>query len=1211
MTLSRTSRNQSRNSTRQRASQASSSEPHGCMLDKDAASRNSRRRSRSPPSGRRTAGRKRSLSPKRSDETPVNESNPGTGGSDDVKKLSMKERLAMWKKRKELGKGADSPVSSAAASPAEPPTRPMSPALSADDENNGGSQFVTAPSSIPSDTGQRSPSLVSASSGEQLAIADNDASSRKQLLIQPQSSNAGAKPKTDTRTSLATAKAKPIGKLGKVKTAGPAFGSRIKKMALSRPSPLASSVFGVEQDENDMAQNASGNSNRRKLVPLSPLASADLLATEKDTATNDSQSEKPLDQRSESEKESALMDVDDADDEVDPLEEYMQNIESQAANTSVDAAGDREVEGGTATSTGVRSENPASKQTTLAEDDMDDMDYVDPDVEDVLALAAKRLKRKEIAAVDHSKMNYESFKRNFYIEPAELRNMDPAEVDRMRADLGGIKIRGVDPPKPATSWSHFGLPAACADVIKRQGFERPTPVQAQTVPAILSGRDVIGVAKTGSGKTLAFILPMLRHIKAQRPLAQGEGPIGLVMTPTRELAVQIHRECKPFLRPLGLRAVCAYGGSAIKDQIGELKSGCEIVVCTPGRLIDLLCANSGRVTNLHRVTYLVLDEADRMFDMGFEPQVSKIVQIVRPSRQTVMFSATFPRQIEALARKILRRPLEIVVGGRALIPPEVTMHAAVVETKDKFLRLLGILGESFNNNKETLALIFVDRQEAADTLLRDLMRRGYVCNSLHGGKDQTDRDQAIIDFKNGVYSVLIATSVAARGLDVRGLTLVINYDCPNHMEDLVHRVGRTGRAGNKGDAYTFIAPEQDRYANEVVKAMRLSGLTPPNDVQELADLFLEKVRQGKERHSSSKSGFGGKGLEKLDKDRNMVKKIQKVTYGSADGEGLDDDDDDDEEAKQVELDSDGEIVVSAKTKPKVKGEQAKDGEVVRRIGKPSDSCQQGVSSNQANGYGPSAIANGKQTTAAQTPVASAASDSTTAAVLAAQAAARRLNIGADSSIVAGGEGTRNSVPLSAVDQINQQLGISPTSLTHKRDSTSAGNPRARAANPSVRGAVDGSGGRDNSAWAGTSTSTPTIAGASVSGAHGAHGGSMSAAGPGGAAAGGSAVPVGVFGCELDINDYPQTARWKATNRDTLAQVIEQTGVAITTRGIFVPAGKPVPEGERKLYLSIEGDSERAVEQAKTEIKRTLTEATIHIMEQDARTGGGSGRYSVV
>ncbi|KAJ2882073.1 pre-mRNA processing RNA-helicase, partial [Coemansia aciculifera] len=376
---------------------------------------------------------------------------------------------------------------------------------------------------------------------------------------------------------------------------------------------------------------------------------------------------------------------------------------------------------------------------------------------------------------------------------------------------------------------------------------------------------------------------MLRHIKAQRPLAANEGPIGLVMTPTRELAVQIHRECRPFLKPLGLRAVCAYGGSAIKDQIGELKRGAEIVVCTPGRLIDLLCANSGRVTNLHRVTYMVLDEADRMFDMGFEPQVTKIVQGVRPSRQTVLFSATFPRQMEALARKILRRPLEIVVGGRALIPPEVAQHVEVIEAKDRFVRLLSILGDTFNDNSETLALIFVDRQDAADGLLRDLLRRGYVCNSLHGGMEQMDRDQAISDFKNRVSSVLIATSIAARGLDVRGLNIVINYDCPNHMEDLVHRVGRTGRAGNKGDAYTFIMPDQDRYANEVVKALKLSGLTPPPDVQALADAFWEKVKQGKERHGG-KSGFGGKGLERLEKERTMAKKLQKIAYGAATGE---------------------------------------------------------------------------------------------------------------------------------------------------------------------------------------------------------------------------------------------------------------------------------------------------------------------------------------
>ena len=208
----------------------------------------------------------------------------------------------------------------------------------------------------------------------------------------------------------------------------------------------------------------------------------------------------------------------------------------------------------------------------------------------------------------------------------------------------------------------------------------------------MSGRDVIGVAKTGSGKTVAFLLPMLRHIKDQRPLTSGEGPIGLIMTPTRELAVQIYNECRRFTKHLNLKVVCAYGGSPIKDNIAELKRGPEIVVCTPGRMIDVLCANSGRVTNLRRVTYLVLDEADRMFDLGFEPQVMKIVNNVRPSRQTVMFSATFPRQMEALARKILKRPLEITVGEKSVVASDITQVVEVLEEDAKFARLLGILG---------------------------------------------------------------------------------------------------------------------------------------------------------------------------------------------------------------------------------------------------------------------------------------------------------------------------------------------------------------------------------------------------------------------------------------------------------------------------------------------------------------------------------------
>jgi ATP-dependent RNA helicase DDX46/PRP5 len=266
-----------------------------------------------------------------------------------------------------------------------------------------------------------------------------------------------------------------------------------------------------------------------------------------------------------------------------------------------------------------------------------------------------------------------------------------------------------------------------------------------------------------------------------------------------------------------------------------MKKGAEIIVCTPGRMIDLLTANSGRVTNLKRVTYIVLDEADRMFDMGFEPQVMKIMNNIRPDRQTVLFSATFPKQMDGLARKILRKPLEITVGGRSVVAPEIEQVVEVRAEDTKFNRLLEILGQMYNEDPECRTLIFVDRQEAADNLLRELLRRGYLCMSLHGGKEQVDRDQTIADFKSGVVPVVIATSVAARGLDVKQLKLVVNYDAPNHMEDYVHRAGRTGRAGNKGTCVTFITTDQERYSVDIYRALKASNANVPKELEDLAN----------------------------------------------------------------------------------------------------------------------------------------------------------------------------------------------------------------------------------------------------------------------------------------------------------------------------------------------------------------------------------------
>jgi ATP-dependent RNA helicase DDX46/PRP5 len=536
------------------------------------------------------------------------------------------------------------------------------------------------------------------------------------------------------------------------------------------------------------------------------------------------------------------------DEEVDPLDAFMDEMGDPFAAPKTSSTFKKN-----------QSKAPPQEPEPLFGDDDVDLKTMDADPDDILAMASKARKKKDLPTIDYAKLNLEPFRKNFYTEPVELLDMTEAELADLRLELDGIKVAGKDVPKPVQKWSQCGLNVQSLEVIRKLGYEKPTAIQMQAIPAIMSGRDVIGVAKTGSGKTIAFLLPMFRHIRDQRTLEGSDGPIGLIMTPTRELATQIHKECKPFLKAMGLRAVCAYGGAPIKDQIADLKRGAEIIVCTPGRMIDLLAANSGRVTNLRRVTYVVLDEADRMFDMGFEPQVMKIFANIRPNRQTILFSATMPRIMDALAKKTLQSPVEITVGGRSVVAPEITQIVEVREEKEKFHRLLELLGELYDKDEDARTLIFVDRQEKADDLLKDLMRKGYPCMSIHGGKDQIDRDSTIDDFKAGVVPIMIATSVAARGLDVKQLKLVVNFDAPNHLEDYVHRAGRTGRAGAKGTAVTFVTEDQEQYSVGIAKALEQSGQLVPERLDEMRKSFRDKVKTGKSKDSS---GFGGKGLER-------------------------------------------------------------------------------------------------------------------------------------------------------------------------------------------------------------------------------------------------------------------------------------------------------------------------------------------------------------
>ncbi|KAI5968144.1 PRP5 [Candida margitis] len=492
---------------------------------------------------------------------------------------------------------------------------------------------------------------------------------------------------------------------------------------------------------------------------------------------------------------------------------------------------------------------------------------------------------KELKEIDHSQIQYPSFRKDFYQVPFELSTMSDDEMSLLRLDLDDIRVRGNNVPPPLTKWTQLLLPESMMSVVIDQlRFNKPSPVQSQTIPVILSGRDLIGVAKTGSGKTLSYVLPMMRHIQEQLPSASGDGPIAVVLSPTRELALQIEQEVLNFAKKLDKRVTCCYGGSKIENQISDLRRGVDVVVATPGRMIDLLAANGGRVTSMRRTTFVVLDEADRMFDLGFEPQIRKILSQVRPDRQTVLFSATFPRKLELLAKQILSDPVEVIVGGIGVVAKEIKQEIVLLHesSDDYFQERINLLRNCVSDHlqavEDSKVLVFVEKQVDADKLVSNLISHGLPCVSIHAGKEQIDRKYAIKEFSapdSGV-NILIATSIAARGLDVKNLGLVVNFDPPGHLEDYVHRVGRTGRAGASGTAITFVSKAQEREINVLVKALKLSSNQVSPELQTIADSFNQKVKSGGAKVGY---GFGGKGLDNLQEARDNKLKMEKKMFG--------------------------------------------------------------------------------------------------------------------------------------------------------------------------------------------------------------------------------------------------------------------------------------------------------------------------------------------
>jgi ATP-dependent RNA helicase DDX5/DBP2 len=416
-----------------------------------------------------------------------------------------------------------------------------------------------------------------------------------------------------------------------------------------------------------------------------------------------------------------------------------------------------------------------------------------------------------------------------------------------------LRCEGDNIPAAFQTFESVGFPPDILDEIYKAGFKSPTPIQAQAWSIALTGRDMVAIAKTGSGKTCGFLLPGLLHIKATNKDPR-YGPTILVLAPTRELAVQIKTEADKFGRSSGIRNTCVYGGAPKHSQLRDIQYGVQIVIATPGRLNDFL--ESGQV-RLGQVSYLVLDEADRMLDMGFEPQIQKIVRALPRQRQTLFFSATWPREVKAIAAQfVVNRTVHVFIGGveeKLVANKSITQHVEVVEQHEKMSKLFQILRSKPPTNR---IIIFCTTKRMCDDLSR-ILQRDFRSAAMHGDKKQSERDYILQSFKDGRTPILIATDVAARGLDIPNVTAVINYDFPNGVEDYIHRIGRTGRAGNTGESFTFMTPKEGNKARELITVLREAGQVVPPALEQLS--FRGGFGGGRDRPrwGSGPSNYGG------------------------------------------------------------------------------------------------------------------------------------------------------------------------------------------------------------------------------------------------------------------------------------------------------------------------------------------------------------------
>nr|XP_036229860.1 ATP-dependent RNA helicase vasa isoform X8 [Bactrocera oleae] len=462
----------------------------------------------------------------------------------------------------------------------------------------------------------------------------------------------------------------------------------------------------------------------------------------------------------------------------------------------------------------------------------------------------------------------EQKQREFYIPPEPTDNEDEifnsgisSGINFSKYDNIPVRISGENAPSPLQMFENAGLRDIIMNNVRKSGYTVPTPIQKSAIPVIMDGRDLMACAQTGSGKTAAFLLPIINGILGGScDLSIGK-PQAVIVSPTRELAIQIFSEARKFALGSYLKISIVYGGTSSKYQGENIAKGCHILICTPGRLLDFV--EKGFIT-FEETRYVVLDEADRMMDMGFKDNVNTLMNhpTMRPmeERQNLMFSATFPEEIQRLAGAYLSNYIFITIGVVGGACSDVTQQIFEVKKFQKRAKLMELLSESSDGT-----IVFVETKRGADFLASLLSETEFPTTSIHGDRLQRQREMALADFKSGKMKVLIATSVAARGLDIKNVKHVINYDLPNSVDEYVHRIGRTGRVGNNGRATSFFDPDQDSaIASDLVKI--LEGAS-----QEVPQFLRSCFGVGGDGFSNSHSRFGGRDVRKnMQSDDNFI-----------------------------------------------------------------------------------------------------------------------------------------------------------------------------------------------------------------------------------------------------------------------------------------------------------------------------------------------------